>query len=1227
MKKLFISSLLLCLCLGVKAQNIVSLSSVSGNPYSEVEVSVSLQNSDDITAFELSIPLTDMTKYVEGSATLSANRSNGHAISADARDNKLTILIYSMALAPLNGSEGELCSFKLKLGREPANYTLTPEVLLGDASGNSIEGSAESGVVTILTPKIEVTTPSIDYGSVPIRSTYNKTLTIKNVGTEPLEITDIAFDRSDISASQTTVTIAPQTSQNVTLLYSPMERGSVECNVTITSNAINSTEGKATVKAKPYSVNELHVQRVQGVSDEEVTVVLKMNNMEPIVAAQCNFTMPDQLVYVEGSAMAGSRCSETDHVAQGIMQGKNLTLLLYSPTNSALPEGDGEFITFKVRLNGTSGSYRLNPLDVVLSNATMENMTSATTSNYVVIQSPKFSGNNSLSFGSTPVTEKALAKYSIYNNNANVNLVISDVAFLAEGYAVESELPMTIAPRKTQYLEISYTPTVEGDYSTTMQVYTNDPQNRMKSVALSGSIYEPNSLSISGDNTKEGYDVSVSMDNYTDIVAIQMNVNWLEGMKTSSSAMTISERLKNHSYLVTDADNGTYQILIYSMNNTPIPNNTGELFTLSYTAEEGVEYKDSEITINSIVLSDASGKNYVSSNESKTTAVFSNYTIKFEVEGQTLKEEFLKVGSQIVTPEVEEREGYSFAWSEYPETMPANDVVVSGLFSINSYSVNVSSTTGGVATSSELEVEYKGLVTLTATPDGNYSFFNWTVNGEVVSTENPYTATITEDCEFVANFLENREIDMDESLNCDLTLGNVNIVQGEDKYVILNVGTYILNAQKLIINVDKDGNTPQISLDEGGKLIAKNIEVVKDVKGDIWTLVSLPFDVDIKDITIEGAKAEIDVNIQIRIYDSAYRATYSKDGNTANGWKEKRSGIIPANQGFAIAINSRFEGDVQEVIFRGYDFSIAGEVKELALNRYESIVNEGKDADWNFLGTPTLCNQEKENGYSLYMYNSENDSYSEYSSTQTATYLPFGAWFVQSADDFISLSFATKSNTIKSVNENIEGEVTLVINDEDDRASIIINPEANVAYQRNEDALYMSSPNSALSQLYIVDGATQMAVSEQPSLYNEVMIGYKAVNEGKQTITLANLPDYAMVELIDDNTDERVFMGIGDSYSFVSDAGTYNNRFRLRLTDMTGIKYSEQPADDIKVVVEGDEIRLYGTDKGEQLSIYTVNGMFVDKINTSDCVTVYTTTLRGVIIIKLGVDVFKVFKL
>ena len=42
--------------------------------------------------------------------------------------------------------------------------------------------------------------------------------------------------------------------------------------------------------------------------------------------------------------------------------------------------------------------------------------------------------------------------------------------------------------------------------------------------------------------------------------------------------------------------------------------------------------------------------------------------------------------------------------------------------------------------------------TLTATPNDGYRFKNWTKNGAVVSTENPYSFTVTEDVELVANF-------------------------------------------------------------------------------------------------------------------------------------------------------------------------------------------------------------------------------------------------------------------------------------------------------------------------------------------------------------------------------------------------------------------------------------------------------------------------------------------
>ena len=687
MKRTIISCILAVgVWLTATATNTVTLTSVQGHPGDEVEVAVALTGESAVTAIELLVPLGDMLRYVDGSAVLSTERADGHTLTAAGQDGKLSMVIFSPTLAPLKGVDGELCRFKVKLGKEPADYTLNPEVVMSDASGNALTCSVESGVVTLLSPKIEVTTPIIDYDCVPIRSEYTHTLSVYNRGNEPLEITGIAFDNSDLTASPTTSTIAAGSTQDFTLTYAPRQRGTLTSNVTITTNAVNPKAGKAVVKAQPFSVNELHVQHAEGISDEEVTVVLKMNNMEPIAGAQCEFTLPEALLYVEGSAAAGNRCSGTDHKATGVVQGDKLTLLLYSVSNAMLPEGDGELMTFRVRLDGQSGWYELNPQEVVLSNVTMENMTSATSGEYVVIQSPSFSGNSTLEFGDTPVTQKTTATYAIYNSG-EVNLTINKVTFLAEGYAVEQSLPLTIAPRESKKLTVVYTPTAEGEHKTTMQVYTNDPVNRMKSVALSGRVYEPNHIIVSGDNTREGYQFAFALDNYTDIVAIQMNVKWLSGMKTSMDKLKITERLKGHSYLVTDIGEGNYQILVYSMANAPITGTNGTLFTLDYIAEEGVTYQDTELRVMDIVLSDAKGNNYVSDGEVVAAATFTSFTLRFVVEGETVGEQFVRAGAAVVAPEVEERVGHSFVWTGLPQTMPGNDVTVTGNYTTNSYTV------------------------------------------------------------------------------------------------------------------------------------------------------------------------------------------------------------------------------------------------------------------------------------------------------------------------------------------------------------------------------------------------------------------------------------------------------------------------------------------------------------------------------------------------------------
>ena len=56
------------------------------------------------------------------------------------------------------------------------------------------------------------------------------------------------------------------------------------------------------------------------------------------------------------------------------------------------------------------------------------------------------------------------------------------------------------------------------------------------------------------------------------------------------------------------------------------------------------------------------------------------------IEGEEYKRVTLEFGSEIIPEEEPTKEGYTFSgWSEIPETMPAEDVTVTGSFSINSY--------------------------------------------------------------------------------------------------------------------------------------------------------------------------------------------------------------------------------------------------------------------------------------------------------------------------------------------------------------------------------------------------------------------------------------------------------------------------------------------------------------------------------------------------------------
>lgn len=579
--------------LTIHAENNLSFSSVRGAPNEEVTVNVALQNSDAVAALQLSIPLDDALTLVEGSAVLS-NRATNHQATVGVKDGVLNVMVYSLNMKALDGTNGEVVSFQLKLGREPKDIELTPtKVVLTQSNGSTVAASCQSGNVSIRTPKAQYSAMEVDFGHVPIRDTYTQSVSVTNVGNEPLTITALNFSDVNVFSSTTALplTVVAGETKALNVIYKPTERGSVERTMQVVCNSISKLN-TITLKADPFAVNELHVQDANGVSDEETTIHLTMNNMDAINGFQFEFALPDELKYVDGSFVLSDR--KADHTVLATLNGGVIRAICYSPTNAAFADNDGEIASFRVKLNGRYG-LTLEPQKAVLT-AQIKGITtdvlSAKYGGYVNIQSPQLPVQNDLDMGHVPVTEDCTCELSL-SNYGDVPLTISRVQFDNDALNVKEVLPLTIEAGSSKVLTVEYTCLDEKNFAATMQIYSNDPDQRLVNISVTGNRFAPNYLAFDAQNTTTTSDLclNVNLDNYDAINGIQFDVKlptMTADKKTAvlyqpkTDGITLTERATGMTVEVRQIDTATFRYFCYFLNNNGIKKGNGNVMMLTF---------------------------------------------------------------------------------------------------------------------------------------------------------------------------------------------------------------------------------------------------------------------------------------------------------------------------------------------------------------------------------------------------------------------------------------------------------------------------------------------------------------------------------------------------------------------------------------------------------------------------------------------------------------------
>ena len=364
---------------------------------------------------------------------------------------------------------------------------------------------------------------------------------------------------------------------------------------------------------------------------------------------------------------------------------------------------------------------------------------------------------------------------------------------------------------------------------------------------------------------------------------------------------------------------------------------------------------------------------------------------------------------------------------------------------------------------------------------------------------------------------------------------------------------------------------------------AEQVEVRLIPVGDRWTFFSLPFDVNMSDITIGmyGSEQIGESQWVIREYSGANRAA----GAGATWVNVPADGVLQAYKGYILYWVNDVNSYPSANNFRYFRFPAANATKQnvfaadnvvVPLTEYPAEFSQNRS--WNLVGNPypSLFNIQQMdfgapittwNGYNYVAYSLMDDNYN---------LRPGEAFFVQAPAGETSILFHKEGRNNVLEQELSEAEYygynaparrevavsarrifnfTLGNADYADRARLVLNEQASQSYEVNCDAAKMMSTNATVPQLFINENGVRYAIDERPAGNGIYTLGAYFGEDGTYTLHLSTAQaEGTQVMLTDTETNQTVNISVAD-YTFTAIEGTYPTRFSIsmQVTTPTGI--------------------------------------------------------------------------